>query len=180
MRSALAAVLGTSAYLVITSTIWLLATRLGTGKLVLATVISVALMVAWIIGAHHLWEHARDESEREETFLFNASTVITLSIGVLVMSAAVFVLTLLGSLFLLEPSVFGSYLGRPPTLGDHFLLAWLATGLATVAGALGSGLDSEEAVRRAAYGYRERQRRDEIGEDDEDEGAGERASSSSS
>jgi hypothetical protein len=166
MRSALAAVIGTSAYLTITSTIWLLSTRLGAGKLVLTTLVSVALMVAWIIGAHHLWERAHDADEREETFLYNASTVLTLSIGVLVMSAAVYVLTLLGSLFFLEPSVYGSYLGRPPTFGDHLLLAWLATGLATVAGALGSGLDSEAAVRRAAYGYRERQRRDEIGQDD--------------
>jgi hypothetical protein len=167
MRTALAAVLGTSAYLTITSTIWLLSTRLGVGKLVLTTVVSVALMVAWIIGAHHLWERARDPGEREETVLYNASTVLTLSIGVLTMSAAVYVLTLLGSLFLLEPSVLGSNLGRPPELADHLMLAWLATGLATVAGALGSGLDSEDAVRRAAYGYRERQRRDEIGQDSE-------------
>lgn len=165
MRSALAAVLGTSAYLTITSTIWLLSTRLGAGKLVLTTLASVALMVAWIIGAHHLWERARDAGEREEALLYNASTVLTLSIGVLVMSAAVYVLTLLGSLFFLEPSVFGSSLGRPPTFGDHLVLAWLAIGLATIAGALGSGLDSEDAVRRAAYGYRERQRRDEIGQD---------------
>jgi hypothetical protein len=168
MRSALAAVLGTSAYLTITSTIWLLSTRLGAGKLVLTTVASVALMVAWIIGAHHLWERARDAGEREETLLYNTSTVLTLSIGVLVMSAAVYVLTLIGSLFFLEPSVLGSSLGRPPTFGDHLVLAWLATGLATIAGALGSGLDSEDAVRRAAYGYRERQRRDEIGQDSED------------
>ncbi|HEY2193895.1 MAG TPA: hypothetical protein VGH76_16585 [Actinomycetospora sp.] len=167
MRSALAAVLGTSAYLTINSTIWLLSTRLGAGKLVLTSLVSVALMVAWIIGAHHLWEHARDVGEREETALYNASTVLTLSIGVLVMSAAVYVLTLLGSLFFLEPSVLGSSLGRPPTFGDHLALAWMATGLATIAGALGSGLDSEDAVRRAAYGYRERQRRDEIGEDSE-------------
>jgi hypothetical protein len=94
-----------------------------------------------------------------------------LSIGVLIMSAAVYVLTLLGSLFFLEPSVLGSSLGRSPTFGDHLVLAWLATGLATVAGALGSGLDSEDAVRRAAYGYRERQRRDEIGQDDENTGS---------
>ncbi|TCK24659.1 hypothetical protein [Pseudonocardia endophytica] len=167
MRSALAAVLGTSAYLTITSTIWLLSTRLGVGKLVLTTVVSVALMVAWIVGAHHLWERARDNSEREETWLYNASTVLTLSIGVLVMAAAVYVLILLGSLFLLEPSVLASSLGRPPELADHLMLAWLATGLATVAGALGSGLDSEDAVRRAAYGYRERQRRDKIGQNDE-------------
>jgi hypothetical protein len=170
MRSALAAVLGTSAYLTLTSTTsWQLATRLGVPKLTVTLLVAVALMVAWIIGAHHLWEHARDEGEREETILFNASTVLTLSIGVLVMSGAVYVVTLLGSLFFLEDSILGSTLGRPPTLGDHLALAWLATGLATVAGALGSGLDSEDAVRRAAYGYRERQRRDEIGQDDDDE-----------
>jgi hypothetical protein len=169
MRTALAAVLGTSAYLTLTSTTtWVLSTRLAAGKLILTLLVAVALMVAWIIGAHHLWERARDEGEREETFLYNASTVLTLSIGVVVMSAAVYLLTLLGSLFFLEPSVLGSSLGRPPTLGDHLVLAWLATGLATIAGALGSGLDSEDAVRRAAYGYRERQRRDEIGQDDED------------
>jgi hypothetical protein len=179
MRTALAAVLGTSAYLTITSTIWLLSTRLGAAKLILTLLVSVALMVAWIIGAHHLWERARDEGEREETFLYNASTVLTLSIGVLVMSAAVYVLTVLGSLFFLEPSVMAPSLGRPPTLGDHLVLAWLATGLATVAGALGSGLDSEDAVRRAAYGYRERQRRDEIGQDSEnDVNTDDRASSS--
>jgi hypothetical protein len=168
MRTALAAVLGTAAYLTINSTIWLLATRLGAPKLALTLLVAVALMVAWIIGAHHLWEHARDEGEREETVLYNASTVITLSIGVLVMSAAVYVLTVLGSLFFLESSVMASTLGRPPTLGDHLLLAWLATGMGTIAGALGSGLDSEDAVRRAAYGYRERQRREEIGQDEED------------
>jgi hypothetical protein len=167
MRTALAAVLGTSAYLTINSTIWLLAVRLGMGKLVLTTLMSIALMVAWIIGAHHLWERARDEDEREETFLYNTSTVLTLSIGVLCMSAAVYVVTLLASLFLIEGSVFAPTLGHVPGLGDHLLLAWLATGLATVAGALGSGLDSEDAVRRAAYGYRERQRRDEIGQDSE-------------
>jgi hypothetical protein len=171
MRTALAAVLGSSAYLTLTNTtIWQLATRLGAGKLALTLLVAVALMVAWIIGAHHLWEHARDEGEREETILFNASTVLTLSIGVLVMVVAVYVLTLLGSLFFLEPSVLGSSLGRPPTLGDHLALAWFATGLGTIAGALGSGLDSEDAVRRAAYGYRERQRREEIGQDEEDSG----------
>jgi hypothetical protein len=178
MRTALAAVLGTSAYLTINSTIWLLATRLGTGKLILTTLASVALMVVWIISAHHLWERAEDEDEREETFLFNASTVLTLSIGVLVMFAAVYVATLLGSLFFLDASVFASGLGRVPGLGDHLALAWLATGLATVAGALGSGLDSEEAVRRAAYGYRERQRRDEMGQDDDADDGSSSASSS--
>jgi len=60
MRSALAAVMATSAYLVITSTIWQLASSLSMTKLIVTLVAAVIMMVVWIIGAHHLWRR-RDE-----------------------------------------------------------------------------------------------------------------------
>jgi hypothetical protein len=55
---------------------------------------------------------------------------------------------------------FQTTLRHPIGPGDYLTLAWMATSLATVAGALGAGLEHEEVVREAAYGYRQRRRQE--------------------
>jgi hypothetical protein len=50
-------------------------------------------------------------------------------------------------------------LGHPVGVREYALLAWATTSAAVVGGALGAGLESDEAVRRAAYGNREAERR---------------------
>jgi hypothetical protein len=160
MRSALAAVLATSAYLVITSTVWQLASTLSWTKLVITMVAAIAMMVVWIIGAHDLWRRPSQLSEDEDAALLNASTVLTLLVGVLTMAATVFAFNIVATVFFLEPPVFATDASTPEGASDHVRLAWLATAFGTVAGALGSGLDSDAAVVASTYSDDEQRRRE--------------------
>jgi hypothetical protein len=167
MRSALAAVLATSAYLVITSTIWQIASTLSWTKLVTTMVAAIAMMVVWIIGAHHLWRRPSELSEDEDAALLNASTVLTLLTGVLTMAAAVFAFNIVATSFFLEPPVFATDALTPEGAAEHVRLAWLATAFGTVAGALGSGLDSDAAVQASTYSDDEQRRRERSSVDDD-------------
>jgi hypothetical protein len=166
MRSALAAVLATSAYLVITSTVWQIASTLSWTKLVITMVAAVAMMVVWIIGAHDLWRRPSEVSEDEDAALLNASTVLTLLTGVLTMAAAVFAFNVVATVFFLEPPVFATD-AFTQGVSNHIRLAWLATAFGTVAGALGSGLDSDAAVQASTYSDDEQRRRERSSVDDD-------------
>jgi hypothetical protein len=56
----------------------------------------------------------------------------------------------------------GDYLKQPMGYGDLFVLAWFVASAATVGGGLGSGLESDEAIRAATYSKREEERRDRL------------------
>jgi hypothetical protein len=47
----------------------------------------------------------------------------------------------------------GTGLGHPAGVADQTRLAWLATSIATLGGALGAALETHETVREAAYTY---------------------------
>ena len=71
--------------------------------------------------------------------------------------AVLFVLAFAGALLLVVGPLFTDGLGHPVHLSDYLELAWLTCSLATVGGALGAGLESDDAVREAAYTYRSEQ-----------------------
>lgn len=141
-------------------TIWQLSATMGPVRLGVTTVLATAAMVGWLIVNHKLWERPSSPTERQRAALYNASTVITLTIGVVVLHAACFVLLLLTAWWTLPPQLLEQNLGHPVGLPDFLRLAWLVAAIATLGGALGSGLEDDDAVKQAAYGARQQQRFD--------------------
>jgi hypothetical protein len=115
-------------------------------------------MIAWLIVDHKLWERPHSAGEHERAALYNVATVVTLTIGVAVLHIGLFVLLLLTAWWTLPPNLVAQNIGHPLSLSSLLLLAWLTAAVATLGGALGSGLENDKAVREAAYGIRQRQR----------------------
>ncbi|MFD9237274.1 hypothetical protein ACFWB3_18690 [[Kitasatospora] papulosa] len=161
LSKALAAALATGAIATVNSTVWSLAASLSTPRLVIAMIGSVVLMIGWLIVDANLWHRPADASpeERKRTALYNASTVVTLGIGVLVCYVGLLVINLVWALFILNGQVFSSLTRTPLHATEYWTLSWFVASVATVAGALGSGLESDEAIRAAAYSKREQERR---------------------
>ncbi|WP_202495505.1 hypothetical protein [Streptomyces sp. SID4982] len=161
LSKALAAALATGAVATVNSTVWSLAESLSVPRLVIAMVGSVALMIGWLIVDAELWHRSTDASpeERKRAGLYNASTIVTVGIGVLVCYVGLMVINLLWALFILNDRVFASMTRAPLHAADYWTLSWFVASVATVGGALGSGLESDEAVRAAAFSKREQERR---------------------
>ncbi|MFB7101378.1 hypothetical protein [Streptomyces hydrogenans] len=167
LSKALAAALATGTVATVNSTVWSLATSLSTPRLVIATVGSVALMIGWLIVDANLW-HRTDEvspEARKRAALYNASTVMTLGIGVIVCYAGLVVINLVWALFILNDRLFASLTRTPLHATEYWTLSWFVASVATVGGALGSGLESDEAIRAAAYSKREQERRSVLRDD---------------
>ncbi|MDX3525752.1 hypothetical protein P1P75_04705 [Streptomyces sp. ID05-39B] len=161
LSRALAAALATGAIATVNSTVWNLSGALSAPRLVIAMVGSIALMIGWLIVDAQLWHRSAEGSPeaRRTARLYNASTVVTVGIGVLVCYAGLMVINLVWALFILNDRVFASMTRTPLHAAEYVTLSWFVASVATVGGALGSGLESDEAIRAAAYSKREQERR---------------------
>lgn len=134
-----------------TSDLWLLATAYGPWRLVLLTLLSVgAVTLTLMIGAD-LWERPRRRIEREQVALFNLATTATVVIGVVTFFGALFVLSFLAAVLLVDAGVFAGVVGESVGFAEYAQLSLLTAALATVGGALGAGLENDDVVRAAAF-----------------------------
>ncbi|RAO62573.1 hypothetical protein [Micromonospora saelicesensis] len=144
---------GTAAFALTTDTIWQMGAALGGLRLAVIMLLGLTALVAWLIVAHDLWEKPSRETPTELARLFNLGTILTLTLATVLSYVALFVGTVLVAALLIDTSVLEQILQRPVHFTDYLTLAWITSSLATVGGAIGSGLENEETVRAAAYGY---------------------------
>ncbi|GHC18445.1 hypothetical protein GCM10010082_07300 [Kushneria pakistanensis] len=157
-RKIIAVAFATGAYGLIFPTLWRLSDAYEPLRFAALMMAAMIAMVGWIILDHGLWEPQRHPQAFPMARLYNLTTLITLSMGVVFYYVSLLVL-FLGAVALFVPSsLLASTLEHDIGLMDYLSLAWLTTSVATVAGALGAGLESDETVRSATYGYRQKAR----------------------
>ncbi|ONI79972.1 hypothetical protein ALI144C_24985 [Actinosynnema sp. ALI-1.44] len=164
LSMALAGALAGMTFGILYSTIWTLASALGTVRLIAVTGVGVAVLAVWIIAGHELWESGKRDPEIR---LRNISTVATVAVGAVAFFATLFLIALAAVALVVPPAYLAGVLGHPVGFPDYLTIALMASVLGTLAGAVGSGLENDTAVREATYGYRARQRRDRVERDAE-------------
>jgi hypothetical protein len=168
LSPAIAGAAAGAAFGVFYSNIWTLADAFTGGRLALVGALAVVSMIAWLIVDNGLWERPSNRTLRAEAALYNAVTVATISTAVVYMYVLLSLATLAATFVVIPSALMTTTLGHPATFGDYAGLAWLATSMGTIAGALGSGLAGEETVRRAAYSRREEERRERMEQESEE------------
>ncbi|TCK24661.1 5,10-methylene-tetrahydrofolate dehydrogenase [Pseudonocardia endophytica] len=161
LSAAMGGALAGSAFGIFYSSIWLLADSLPPVRLAFVVVGAFVVHVTWVITGHRLWElgSASGRRDRPSTVLRNIGTTLTVTLGTLVFSTALFVLAVCAALSVITPAFLQATLGHPVGVSDYLRVALMSAVMGTVAGAVGSGLEDTAAVREATYGHRERERR---------------------
>jgi uncharacterized membrane protein len=154
LHRSLFAAFAVSTYVLVTPDVWRIADSLKPLRLIVLTVVAVVGTELSLIFGHRLWERAPSPESRPQVVLFNLATALTVACGVVVLYVAQFAVLLGAALILLTPNVLGDALHHHANIGDYLKLVWLAASLATTGGALGAALESDGAVREAAYTYR--------------------------
>ena len=154
LSRALVASLGTAAYVLASAGFWTLAAHMTWPRLLGLTLAAIVITSVALIVAHDLWERGTRPETRERVVLFNLVTTLTIAIGVLTLYLALLAFSMIGSVSLIPQDALEEQLGHSAGPSEYLRLAWLATSLASLAGALGSLVESDLAVREAAYGHR--------------------------
>lgn len=139
------------------STMWNLSNLFPIWRMTAISVLAVVGMIVWIIISHDLWEKVGNKKHKKVRKLYNGTTVFTLLMSFVFYFGTLYLLFLSASLVILPPDYIVQRI-EPDEINIVFYLelAWFATALSTVAGAIGAGVQDNNLIRESTYGYRQR------------------------
>ncbi|WP_404476326.1 5,10-methylene-tetrahydrofolate dehydrogenase [Staphylococcus pseudoxylosus] len=160
----------TGAFGIVFTTMWNLSFVYSVWRMLLIMLVAILGMMVWIIVAHNLWESSKESNNKQITMLYNLTTTLTLTVSIVFYFLILFCLFLLASLVVLPPGYLGQtlQLNGPANFITYINLAWFATSISTVAGAIGAGLNNESQILESTYGYRQKQRYKKMDEDEKE------------
>lgn len=160
LSGVITAAIATGAFGIFYNSIWQMSDALSLQRLLSIGALAMVLMTVWLIISNRLWDQPKQETLVRTVLLYNLSTILTLVLTILALYLILVVGIFLSGLVVIDPSFMADLLGKPVDLMNYLDIAWLSAAFGIVAGALGSGFDSETDVRRLTHAQRERSRRE--------------------
>lgn len=164
LTSVIAIAFTTGAFGMIFTTMWELSYLFSNWRLTGVSISAILGMTIWMIIAHDLWEsrssHGTSYQPRRVQRLYNFTTFATLLIAIITYYAVIFLL-FTGVTLLFIPQEFLTEtlsMDQPAGIIEYLQLAWFASSISTIAGGIGAGLENDEVIRDATYGYRQKRR----------------------
>ena len=154
LSKVLVATLASAGFFIVNSNAWGISDQLAIASLVLIAVLAVGGLGVWLVVAHSLWETPSQSRDREAVQRANVATALTLLLGLLFAYLVLYVVVLASMALVVPDGYMTDNIGHPAGVGDYAAAAWFAASMATVVGAIGSGLESDEEVRETISRYR--------------------------
>jgi hypothetical protein len=158
----------TGTYALVFPTLWMLSDDYGIWRMFMLSVASIFAMVWWIILAHKLWEKPNEERADYLRKLYNVATILTLVFTVTLYYFLLFLLFSVAVIAIIPMGMLESQISGDVGYVNYFYIAWTATSISTIIGALGSALEKEDVVLSSTYGHRQQQRYKQIKETEEE------------
>lgn len=163
LSGCLATGVATGAFSIFYGSVWAMSSLIAVWRLSLITFVAVSALTFWLIYHNGLWNKWRgqdlDSLTRWRSRIDNMATVGTVAIAAAGIYALIFLILLLFAATVVPIPYFAQQIQSKVALTDYLTLAWFTTSLGTMAGALGSSFDSDDAIREATYNRRELRRR---------------------
>jgi hypothetical protein len=154
LSKVLVATLASAGFFIVNSNAWGIAEELGAPRLLLIAVLAVTGLGVWLVVAHSLWEPPSQSRTERVVRRANAATALTLLLGLLFGYLVLYIAVLAGMALIVPEQVMTNTLRHPASVGDYAVAAWFAASMATVVGAIGSGLEDDDEVRETISRYR--------------------------